>query len=307
MQKPKLDQYGNKIICRFCNSNNIVKKGKRKTKTKEKQLYLCKGCFHIFSLDTTAGKRTQPIIILEALTRYSQNYTLEEIQYLILKKYKTKRAVSTIHDWIREFNPEHKKYPPVQIKSFKFNHSGLIYNYKYSLSKIKKAIDYPHLISYLINLPNFIDSKKFSSSKRCSRQNLNLNTNITHYQNNTLNKVTKKALELASSNKQRHNIIENYLLSCSKNTIATEIPIWFWDKHLGSITGHIDIIQVKNNNIHILDYKPNASKENPEKVTTQLNLYAIALSFRTKVPLKNITCAYFDEFDYFAFKPRYKF
>ena len=61
-----------------------------------------------------------------------------------------------------------------------------------------------------------------------------------------------------------------------------------------------------NNKIHILDYKPKASKENREKVTTQLTLYAIALSFRAKIPIKYIRCAFFDENNYFEFRPRYK-
>ena len=49
------------------------------------------------------------------------------------------------------------------------------------------------------------------------------------------------------------------------------------------------------------------TKENKQKVATQLNFYALALSFRTKIPLNKIICAYFDESDYFEFKPRYDY
>ncbi len=31
----------------------------------------------------------------------------------------------------------------------------------------------------------------------------------------------------------------------------------------GFVTGHIDILQFRNNKVYILDYKPNADKEKP--------------------------------------------
>ena len=40
------------------------------------------------------------------------------------------------------------------------------------------------------------------------------------------------------------------------------------------ITGHIDLVQIRNGQVHILDYKPNAAKEKPIE---QLTLYALAL------------------------------
>jgi len=314
MVKKKLlkTRYGEPIHCKFCNSTNITRKGIRRLKNSIKQMYFCKDCEHRFSIDTTAGKKTNPLIILTAVTKYCQNYTLEEIQYMILKRYKTKIALSTIHNWLKEFNPRYllirnklaEKYPQT-IKSFSFRHSGKIYNYKYHIPKLNEFTKkYPHLISYITNLHKFIDNSKFIDSNRCSKQDLNIIRNLKHQPNNSLNKVTKKALELARTNKQRHKAIEDYFLSCDRDTIATEVPVWFWDKKLKSITGHIDILQIRNNKLYILDYKPNATKENIQKVTTQLTLYALALSFRAKIPLRKIRCAYFDEFDYYEFKPK---
>ena len=66
------------------------------------------------------------------------------------------------------------------------------------------------------------------------------------------------------------------------------------------ITGHIDMIQVRNGQIHILDYKPNAEKERPIE---QLTLYAMALSRLTGLRLYEFKCAWFDEKDYFEFYP----
>jgi hypothetical protein len=53
--------------------------------------------------------------------------------------------------------------------------------------------------------------------------------------------------------------------------------------------------------LHILDYKPEASKET--HAVTQLTIYAMALSRRTGLPVKAFKCAYFDERDYCEFFP----
>lgn len=66
------------------------------------------------------------------------------------------------------------------------------------------------------------------------------------------------------------------------------------------ITGHIDLIQIRNGLIHILDYKPNAAKEKPIE---QLTLYAMALSRLTGLRMYCFKCAWFDEKDYFEFFP----
>ena len=66
------------------------------------------------------------------------------------------------------------------------------------------------------------------------------------------------------------------------------------------ITGHIDILQIRNGMIHILDYKPRASKEKPIE---QLTLYALSLSRLTGLRVFHFKCAWFDEKDYFEFYP----
>lgn len=98
-------------------------------------------------------------------------------------------------------------------------------------------------------------------------------------------------------------------------TVAVEIPVYLSGQDIAYfrnrrfsinfdssiITGHIDLLQIRNGYLHILDYKPNAKKEKHAHV--QLTIYALALSRRTKLPLKNFKCAWFDEHDYFEFFP----
>lgn len=66
------------------------------------------------------------------------------------------------------------------------------------------------------------------------------------------------------------------------------------------LTGHIDLVQIRNGQVHLLDYKPNASKERPIE---QLTWYALAMSRLTGLRLFNFTCAWFDEKDYYQFYP----
>ncbi len=66
------------------------------------------------------------------------------------------------------------------------------------------------------------------------------------------------------------------------------------------LTGHIDLLQIRNGQIHILDYKPNAAKEKPIE---QLTWYALALSRLTGLRVFEFKCAWFDEKDYFEFFP----
>ncbi len=66
------------------------------------------------------------------------------------------------------------------------------------------------------------------------------------------------------------------------------------------LTGHIDLVQVRNGAIHILDYKPRAKRQKP---TDQLTLYALALARLTGLRLYHFRCAWFDDRDYFEFFP----
>ncbi|MBU4351137.1 hypothetical protein L6250_03215 [Candidatus Parcubacteria bacterium] len=66
------------------------------------------------------------------------------------------------------------------------------------------------------------------------------------------------------------------------------------------LTGHIDLVQVRNGSIHLLDYKPNAAKERPIE---QLTWYALAMSRLTGLRLFDFKCGWFDEKNYYQFFP----
>ena len=124
------------------------------------------------------------------------------------------------------------------------------------------------------------------------------------------------ALQAVSNNKRRHDAVQHFMVTNDSVTVAAEIPIYLIRKDVTyfrvqhglaiplnleqTLSGHIDLVQIRNGSIHILDYKPNAAKEKPIE---QLMSYALALASRTNLRLYHFTCAWFDERDYFEFYP----
>jgi ATP-dependent exoDNAse (exonuclease V) beta subunit len=115
--------------------------------------------------------------------------------------------------------------------------------------------------------------------------------------------------------KRRHDELQRFMLMTDSVTVAVEVPIYLTSadiRHMqqlgfhipitttGTITGHIDVLQIRNGRVHILDYKPGANHERP---IAQLMVYALALSRRTGLRLFDFTCAWFDDRHYFEFHP----
>ena len=135
---------------------------------------------------------------------------------------------------------------------------------------------------------------------------------------NLANDLAALGLLLARKNKERHPAVQDFMLANDSCTIACEVPVYLTAEEIRyykskgffvtlpespkPITGHIDVVQVRNGLIHLLDYKPNARHIDP---ANQLVVYALALAFasRTRLPVKLFKCAWFDEKDYFEFFP----
>ncbi len=124
--------------------------------------------------------------------------------------------------------------------------------------------------------------------------------NIRSIKDSTACRMTDLALELARTKKERHEKVEEFFLVNDSATVAVEVPVYQTEAESGfkePLTGHVDLIQVRGNRIHILDYKP----DREGNVTNQLQLYAKCIRKRTG--LSDITCAYFDENAYYQFLP----
>lgn len=100
-------------------------------------------------------------------------------------------------------------------------------------------------------------------------------------------------------------MVEKFMLINDSSTVACEVPVWFWEKNLDSgISWHIDLLQIRNKRIYVMDFKPDAQKENEQRVASQLFLYASGLSFRTGIGLGRFRCAWFDDKNYYEFSPK---
>lgn len=291
--------------CPHCSSGNIIKKGIRKGKLTDRQMYLCKECSTKFTDKQHIPNQTYPAkIILETVSLYNLGYPLTKIQKLMQNKTSLHIPTSTLHYWTQRFDFKGKRvknYKDKTIIQKIFHHHNINYTLKYHKYKLNRT-KFKELRDYILSLDSWI-SKYFKHNLRCSKINLHIKPQKITQSKNIATKLTKLVLTISKSNKSRHNLIEKYLLINDNATIAVEVPVFYFDKRLGKINGHIDILQLKNNLIYILDYKPEANKQNIQKVTSQLTIYALALSFRTKIPLRKFRCAWFDENNYYEFKP----
>jgi hypothetical protein len=169
--------------------------------------------------------------------------------------------------------------------------------------KLNEFVKFNGLKKYLKDMDTWINKYfHIGEGQRCSQLKSVRNFNVKIKKNFACSAVSN-ALGACRNNKQRHSMVENYLLYNDNSTIAIEVPVWLWDKKIGSITGHIDILQVRFGKIWIMDYKPGAKSVDKLQVGSQLYWYARALSFRTGIPMRKFMCAWFDEEVYYEFAP----
>lgn len=298
------------IKCPYCGRGNVVKRGFRKLKRRRKRVFFCNDCFHRFSFGLER-KRFDIKVILNAVYAYNQGYGYEEVNDILCRKHKVSVHRSTISRWVKEYDlgysiirstiSKKQKYPYITGRVFK--HSGLVYNFKYHKGKLRLYGKFLGLKKFIFNLSLGVDEKYFTSdNERCSKIKNEVFSNIQVFDNIKLNKVIGSALKVVKNNNQRHSIVENLMLNCDRDTVAIEVPVWYWDKTRDiGICGHIDVLQVKFGKVWILDYKPNAEQESINKVVSQLFSYALGLSFRAGIRLNNIMCGWFDENKLYVF------
>lgn len=308
--RDSLDFMVEEVKCPYCNRGNVVRRGFRRLKKRKKRVFFCKDCFHKFSLGLER-RRFGVKLILNAVCAYSQGYSYEEVCDIIGRKHKVNTGVSSIFRWVREYDlgylsirskiARKHKLPFVIGKVFK--HSDLVYNFKCHKGKLQEFGKFSGLKNFVFGLNKGIEDKYFSvDSSRCSQIKKKISADIKVLDNTKLSRVVGSALRMIKNNKQRHSLVENLMLHCDRDTVAVEVPVWYWDKSQNvNVCGHIDVLQVKFGKVWILDYKPNAEQEDVDKVVSQLFSYALGLSFRAGIRLRDIRCGWFDENKVYAF------
>lgn len=299
-----------KITCRHCGSFDTVRKGVRKIRWGNRQIYLCNNCFKKFSLGMNK-KQFDVWIIVDAVCSYNKGYSYDETCEFVARKHKIQVGKSSVERWVKEYGLGFlnirdriiSKYGRDCVIERAFNHSGLVYNFKMHKGKLKEFGKFSGLKDFIFSVSGGVDERYFNG-ERCSQSRAGISCNVDVNENARLNSVIGEMLKIVRSNRQRHALVEDLMLHCDRDSVAVEVPVWYWNKKSDSgVCGHIDVLQVKFGKIWILDYKPDAAGENFERVMSQLYNYALALSFRTGVGLDEIKCAWFDASRIYSFSP----
>ena len=213
-----------------------------------------------------------------------------------------------------------------------------IYRFRYHRAKMRLTISemYKHkkfeaLKDYLDAVSSETPHQYFQDGIRISeiKTKFDKSQMIVRSKKNYANMLADFVLQAVKENKMRHEALQRFFIANDSVTVATEVPVYIRREdieHMESVlkfkvcndglvefkgkkrpvpmpkllTGHIDFIQIRNGCVHLLDYKPNAAKEQPIE---QLTWYAMAMSRLTGLRLFEFKCAWFDEKDYFEFYP----
>ncbi len=311
------DFHEERPACPKCSSTKtVIKWGIRTLKEDQVQVYLCKSCNKRFTDRKLPHTSYSPRVILAALTYFNQGHTLDLTQRTIRRRFKTKIPISTLNNWIKKHGLElpatklRKKYdldPNQTIKTRRLFHPQPYLFRVHTLKLNIKGKQFPQLKQYINSMLNNPKDYIFQSKNilRCSTLANTIDLpkpKIRSIKDSPACRMTNLALELAKTKKERHEKVEEFFLVNDSATVAVEVPVYLTETESGfkkPLTGHIDLIQVRSNRIHILDYKP----DREGNVTSQLQLYAKCL--KKRIGSSNITCAYFDENGYFQFTPTY--
>lgn len=323
--------------CLYCQAK-VVKRGIRKKKYETIQIYYCKHCNKRFTSQITKNKTYPLSIIIESLTLYNRLNPINKISKTMKNKYGFSLSNKIISQWIKESmqyipffrmrNFTVNKYSQKDIiEESKLIHNQ-IYHFMYHRAKLDMILKEEYRHYRFRPLQEFLElviaecpHQLFSNTtKRASefKNIFNLEQVKITPKTNIAVKTANFVVQAVSNNKLRHEKLQEFMLVNDSATIAVEVPIIINSEDLRHykhelnfqipitlkdqeyITGHIDIIQLRNGSVHIMDYKPSAKKTNP---IGQLTLYALALSRLTGIRLYHFKCAWFDNKDYYEFFP----
>ncbi len=258
----------------------------------------------------------QPSTLANWLTEFSELCRFSRMREFALKKY-------TPRDMVVTATLVHR-----QLYRFRFHRAkaDLMIQEEYQHRKFAPVKEFLELV------PSDCPHQYFTEGSRASETPLTFSKTqmIVRAKQNYATRMASFVLQSVKDRRLRHEAIQKFFLACDSVTVATEVPVYITKddiEHLQTqlgfevsynpplklrggnpkgegdiklITGHIDILQIRNGQVHILDFKPKAEKEKPIE---QLTLYAMALSRLTGLRLFEFKCAWFDEKDYFEFYP----
>lgn len=324
------------LICPYCSSKDTVKSGLRKKKYELQQRFLCNACARLFVAPKAKGKSFPLKVILEAISYYNTGFTLAESCRFLKEKSGLDVKEASLSNWLKEYKElcsysrmrEYglKLYSPHQVIQTVNLYHRQVYEFSYHRAKTALILqDFKH--SKFENVREFLEAVQtecphqfFQEGERASEENVKFDMSglAIREKQNFATRIANLALQAVNDNKFRHKALQRFMICNDSVTVATEVPVYMDEmdiEHMQEVlgfniplklgkvmTGHIDMLQVRNGSVHILDYKP-AKNAKRDKPVSQLTLYALALSRLTGLRLYDFKCAWFDENAYFEFFP----
>lgn len=257
-------------------------------------------------------------ITRQIISRWLKEYE-DYLPFLRMREFAIKKFSGPLR---KEFIEESKLFHQ-QIYNFKFHRAKLdfILNEEFKHFKFRPLLEFLELVIAECPHQIFQDSKRSSEFKDINGKTLfNLNEVKIIEKYNQACKTAGFVMQAVSNNKLRHEKLQEFMLYNDSCTVAVEVPVLINDEDIKHykhelnfeipidlnlndgeyITGHIDMIQLRNGLVHIMDFKPSANKEKP---ISQLVLYALALSRLTGLRIYHFKCAWFDDKNYYEFFP----
>lgn len=318
-------------VCPKCQSKYTVKKGKRRNRLRTLQIFQCAECQHKFT-GSVGKNKTYPLeTILDVISTFNLGHALTETQTILRRRGRLDIPERTISSWVAAYrdlttysrlrNAGKRLFRPDQVVQTQTLNHQQVYRFQLHRAKLELLLAstvHQHLRpvrDYLIGIAKSFPHKLFETADhRSSKFPAELVPSVVRKENRAT-RLAALVLPTSPTNKKRHETLQRFMLINDSATMAVEVPVYLkagdiayfrsrgfalgFDSEV--ITGHIDSLQIRNRYLHILDYKPAARKEKHARV--QLTIYALALSRRTRLPLKHFKCAWFDEIDYFEFFP----
>ena len=260
------------------------------------------------------GVAPEPATLSEWIAEYKDLCRYERLRPYATKLYKPKDTVEVV-------TMAHR-----QLYRFRYHRAKTVLMLEeFGNRNLRRLKEYLDAVSSETPHQYFQDGERMSEV----RSKFDTADMIVKSKTNFANRLAGFVLQAVSDNKARHEAVQRFFLANDSVTVATEVPVYIRREdvaHMENIlnfkisdnglmqfkgrkqteqlprllTGHIDIVQIRNGQVHILDYKPGAAKERPIE---QLTWYALALSRLTGLRLFEFTCAWFDEKDYYQFFP----
>lgn len=303
--------------CSYCNSDkNCNKAGLRHTQQGLIQKYYCKNCKRYFSDKDQPYTQYPMKVILYTLQNYNKGYPVKKIKTLTGKKYRYSPPLRTIYSWIDRYQSiltflklrkQYSVNPCDLLTTQRFYHQQV---YPFTFHNLKLSLhskQFPEIRRYINWIQRSLPTKIFLSGPRASQANIDFNQKPVVKQKETIApKLAKLALSTQMKHKSAHETVENFFLYNDSTTICTELPVFLNPKETTlfdietPLTGHIDIIQIRNKKVYIMDYKPNL--KHPEKYAGQLVAYKQAFHKRTQIPEDHIITSVFNEYHYYEFE-----